>query len=139
MQPPEQFNKEVYEEVRQIINTSQHSGIETELLLAQAAGGSILRAAIYPLECPPCSSENNCSECWANEWCVHKNTPPDVRVKLISALSVFTTPDIKIPEKILAKVKSYDKTNPIRIGYILEVARILYAKWEKKNDSPKDP
>ena len=135
MQPPEQFSEEVYEEVKKIINASSLQGLKAELVLAREAGGVKLQAAISIFEFPPCSLENDCSKCWTNKWCVHKDTPPDIRQELISSLEIFTAPSVELSEDTLEKIKGYDKTSPADVSYILEVALHLYVKEVSKDES----
>jgi hypothetical protein len=140
MQPPEHFDRAVYLEVRDIIRANVHQiAPEAEFTLAQAAGGPMLRAAVSLFEFPPCPAEGKCAECWVSEWCIHCNTPLAVRMALINALGTFTTPGLKIDKNIAERIKTYDKTNLIEIGIILEIAKQCHTKYEKtKNDQAKN-
>jgi hypothetical protein len=143
MESPQQFNADIYEEVRAIIRANAHiMAPEAELALAQIAGGDMLRAATSLLEFPPCPSSGQCIDCWVQKWCIHTKTPVNVRIALINALGTFTTPDLKMPKSVVEKIKAYDKTNPNDVGVLLAIAKHYRTQQEQeekaKNDKAED-
>jgi hypothetical protein len=133
--------QKVYEEVRDIIRANaEDMAPDVELALAHIAGGPALKQAVHTLEFPPCSEDGKCAECWVNKWCVHTKTPVGIRMALIGALGVFTTPNLKINDKIVGKIKTYNKTDPTDVKAILQIARHYGTKIEeaKKQEAAKD-
>ncbi len=141
MQPPEQFNEKVYEELRDIVReNAQKMAPDSDEALAHVAGGAMLRAAVNLLEFPPCHGKGECQDCWVSQWCVHKDTPLDIRRELINALGIFTTPGLEIEKGIIEKIKAYDKTDPVDVAVIIEIARHYRIKKESMpNDKSKNP
>lgn len=144
--PPTFFSEEIYKEVKDIIRRNiNRLKPDAEDALNHAAGGSELFAAMNPLQFPPCIDDGNCTKCWMQKRCIHSKTSLSTREALVKALGVFTTPNLKIHDRALERIKTADKTNAVDIKVILTVAQYyqnhpeLIEKEEKKqDDKPKD-
>ncbi len=139
MELPQQYDKDIYLEVRKIVRTHSNTmPAESEVALAFVAGGSILKAAADTMEFPPCTENGICAVCEINEFCVHSKTPVGIRLLLSNALRVFTTPDLVVDERVIEMVRYSDKTDPTDVGKIMEIARVCGRKIEQKLEKAKN-
>jgi len=128
------FIRRLYEELLKLTKTDKD-----KQELAYAAGGVFLVSATNKQDFPPCLDNASCSDCWLKDFCIHKDTPVDIRRELINALEILTDPAIITNSDVIDQVKKYSKIDPNDVATILTLAehyRVL--KENKKNDPTKD-
>jgi len=136
--PPQTFDEDAYKEVLEIVEANaSRLHPNTSLALAYLAGGAKLAAATSKLDFPPCG-DNECSDCWVSKWCIHQDTPKDIRLELVNILGVLTDPKIELSDKDREQVNTLDKTDLSDISLLAELGyKYILQRTKAEDDKSK--
>jgi hypothetical protein len=139
MSAPNQFDRDAYNEVRDLIRANAKClPAGAEEWLAEIAGGVELVAAIRPTAFPPCPIENDCGECWVHEWCTHSSVDPEIRTQLRDSITTLAESGVEFNQAAIDLILACDKASNHTAARAVSAMRILLSVLENQNDKAKN-
>ena len=128
------FYPEIFEEALGVLQTNidqkkynlSHINV---LELAYAAGGALLANAMSKTGFTECTPDFKCENCWLVKYCIHRNTPIELRKELSDYIDITMASFDNLDPKFVDYVIQVDKTDP-------QSLKELNAELKKLLDDP---